>query len=413
MSIYRTCKQAIKKTGIADSTYQAGRFKAQRSYLLSSIGLCMILFTMLSISEFFIIDDPERVLKIRLIFAPSIILLMALILVGASFRLFYFLATLVFSLSGIYFIIYVYDGKIITLAYCTAVIAMTLFVMMALLKISIHFTALPSLITVLFFCFATNEQPEAEWLSSAGAISSLWIAFLIGETVRSVDEYRLFNEQKRINKHSLEQTRWSHMTGRLLRHELANQLIGLSSSLDMLARHSNTQDQVTTTNARRTISDILDDVNELALASEWSAAAENSGTSANILEALISSFANYDIQIAADSVNKNALDIAANKHVVIYAFNQLAKVISSFFSTQPIRCTARIPKNQEQKVVLEFSVMITATARDSEITPLTSEAINKPVIHSMISLLASQRIKVALLEQKNRLAMQVARIENH
>jgi hypothetical protein len=410
MRSYRDLKKAIRSTGVMDSTYQRKRFDADKSNSLSNIVLCMLLFTMLSIAEFFIIDHALSVLKLRVIFAPTIVLLLVLLLVGTTPRLFYILTMLVFGLSGIYFMAYVYDGEDITLMYCTAVIAMTLFVMMPVLKVPIHFSALPSLAMVVFFCLSISDQPYIQWLTCASAISSLWLSFAFSETVRSIDEYQLFNENRRLHTQSLALIRWSYMTGRLLRHELANQLIGLSSSLEMLQRNANKHDQVRINKGRQTVTSILEEVNELALAGEWSAHEGSLETSTDVLDVTISTFANHNILIYAESFDKNLLTVRASKNVIIYATNHIAKLISSVFSTRPVCCEASRSQSQAVQLELSFSSIAPLTDSSPDMAALSSHINGTAMMHAMTSLLMSQGIKASITEKNNRLTLYLEKI---
>ena len=405
-------RSLLSRTGTFDNNYQRRRLATSKRATAKSIITLILLFTLFTFTDFYVLSDPIELLKQRIIFAPSFVLLLALLAVTRSYLVFHLMSSLLFSSSGILFVALVYDGTMITAMYCTGVLSATLLATMPFLRTPLALSIIPSTLMVVFFGVTSSDLETAAWILNCGTLISLLTILIFSESVREIDEYKIFNEQRRLAKEQKEQKRWAYMTARLLRHELSNQLVGLSSSLDMLLRSDSGKNALFIPPAQSATYKLQKEINELALASEWSTLDDNATVEPELSSLATKSFSNYDIELSQSS-DKTRLPVnGASKNIVLYALNRLSGSLSKHFTDKGLWGESAVSSGDMPTLEIILNQMPVQNAKEENFELMIKRFASDKDTNAAASLLESQGVLLKVFRRQKQLVLKLKLISN-
>lgn len=411
---WESLRNAIQQTGAFDFVYQTRRFNAAKRSTAKALLTVMFLFSCFSLADFFVLSDPISILKIRLIFAPALILLFTLLMVTNSYLVFHVSSSVIFATQGIAFVMLIDDGSVIIAMHCTAVLVASLFVMMPFMRTPFAVSIIPSTLMVLFFTDASSDLAQTAWVLSGGTLASLLTALFFSETIREVGEYKAYNERRALAKEQKEQKRWAYMTGRLLRHELSNQLVGLSSSLDMLLRDKNSPKQLATSlfipPIQRATYQLQNDINELALASEWSTLEDETKREPELLALATASFARFDINITKQDAKSTLYIKGASKNIVLYALNRVTSRLTIHVKHTALWGEIRASSRDSRTIEIVLNAIRTQPEEHVSLALAFEKIISDRQTNAAMTLLKNQGVSLRVFQRQKQLVLSLALI---
>ncbi|KZY68757.1 MULTISPECIES: hypothetical protein [unclassified Oleiphilus] len=280
--------------------------------LLSIALICGALFAADAIA----LNDPNSIMIQRIIALPwigSFFLLHRL----RQEKLYYVFVCVSLLYSSYVFLTYTNELTSLSNTYQLIGITVTILTAVILANIPSAFSTPTALAITVYYILSRQEHSLREWVIIDATALFFMLALIPAAIARELQQHKTYKNNQAL-QHSLKDLhKWSQSTSRLLRHELSNQIVALSSSL-VLMPEGRLKNQLQTQ-----VMELQQFTNEIALATDAEQDIEVKRVDACSL--LSSVLSEHSIHLELHASYHIEID---NKKAVELAFNFIARELS-------------------------------------------------------------------------------------
>jgi len=364
------------------------QFDRNRPLIKKAVIFTLLVYIAFWFLEYTLIDEPNPLSLLRALGLPFFPLTYWLLSnKRVSARLFFCINTLGFISAALVFATFAFSYTHISLFHCSTALSITV-----ALILSIHHT--PPIYGLVaggvicgYYFVLCAQLSVIDMAIHAGLPLSVLLILLIGSIIRQKQDKALYESTKDLNKKLGEQQSWSFTTSRLLRHELSNQLIALSSSLEMyeIAGKDEKISQAEDPAARTW--ELQNLVTELALTSE----------------ATISNDESFDLVRLISDISEAQGFETLNKNISYPLSEQTYAVVSTgirlIVQAQSEVHTKLNLETDDSKLILKFTADTKIEGEETAQPPSDGAVKFRRMLG--LDILKSQRLNIAILETKH------------